>query len=854
MFGFVNGDFVSGKIHDIHVTENCFVLEYCLSENLLAVGLLQGGGVALYETSSYSLVTTLERHDSVSSLEWLSIDNSNTNMLLLAVGGLDGVVTLYQLEMGSLESQGSTILHEFGVASQVRSMTLNICGDGSTLLWTVGDKSGVVTLCTLGTEEGDSMRIVPKSKNVEYTTFDSGILGLAMNKSATFLAITTKGGKVIVRSIQQQHSSKSGSKTTIILTNEVFSAQRLGPVRSAVFSQDEKRLVFGGYDKTVIIVDTRLWAITRELKVEGTINVLSFDSQQRYLAVGNRDKSFVLYDTSSWCPLKTIHTPGWVTSISWAPSSMENIVAVRTEPGCVSILDLTPIHSTDVHMSSNNDPETSTSWTRFGHYVARTKGNTVVIADARNEFTDVASFDTGGYVRCLAFSTAEDKSDLLAVVNTAGYLYVLRLVMTDSAVSLEVEHSSFIEEHLWVVAWSSGEFGGRSAVVSLCSRCSTSSYSRASPSRLIVDGKLLATGGRGKALHIFSTSTFKLHRDPMQLGGRLWGIDFIPKTVIDGVGIKTLLASMALGTGDYLATLYDGTAYLETLRVMRTRTVRCVKYHPRLPRLAIGDGSNLVAIVDYIDEELVEEFNVGGRVNCLEFSADGNFLVVGTDGCRFTIRETLSFKAVQEIPSSGFATSASFSPTGEFLVLGSAGGDYEYSVVRMGPLLATDLVPLSPTSELSSLPPWALNEALFRSGDGPSLVQRYMLDGSPESVFLVAALLKRSPDALYTFDRTTGEGCFDTALALQRPNLLKLTLTILVDGTLEAETNNGGKRSILTTDLPDRGSEALYNMIFNQPQLINDILAAMTFIKVPFTQPHEYHRKDMHVSSLKHIT
>ena len=67
-----------------------------------------------------------------------------------------------------------------------------------------------------------------------------------------------------------------------------------------------------------------------------------------------------------------------------------------------------------------------------------------------------------------------------------------------------------------------------------------------------------------------------------------------------------------------------------------------------------------------------------------------------------------------------------------------------------------------------------------------------MLDGSQESVRLVATLLKGNPDALYTFDRASDDGCFDTALSL-KPNLLKLTLTTLVDGTLEAETSNGGK-------------------------------------------------------------
>jgi hypothetical protein len=110
-------------------------------------------------------------------------------------------------------------------------------------------------------------------------------------------------------------------------------------------------------------------------------------------------------------------------------------------------------------MSSSGDPESSLSWTRDGYFVARTKGNKVVIADARNGFVDVASMDTGGYVRCIAFcTTTMDKSNtLLAVVNTAGYLFVLGLTVADSKCTLEIKHSSFVEENLWVVAWSSGE-------------------------------------------------------------------------------------------------------------------------------------------------------------------------------------------------------------------------------------------------------------------------------------------------------------------------------------------------------------------------------------------------------------
>ena len=184
---------------------------------------------------------------------------------------------------------------------------------------------------------------------------------------------------------------------------------------------------------------------------------LTFDNDICIWQVDVRDKSLVLYDTSSWCPLKTIYTPGWVTSMSWNPQEA-NVVAVRSEPSCISILNLTPIHVTDVRLSAkDNEPENATTWTRDGCFVARMVGNTLVIAEVQHGFTDVTTFDTGGYVRSLAFCTAKDNTDLLAVVNTKGRPFVLRLVSAESNVMLDVEHWSFIEEHLWAVAWSSGK-------------------------------------------------------------------------------------------------------------------------------------------------------------------------------------------------------------------------------------------------------------------------------------------------------------------------------------------------------------------------------------------------------------
>jgi hypothetical protein len=191
------------------------------------------------------------------------------------------------------------------------------------------------------------------------------------------------------------------------------------------------------------------------------------------------------------------------------------------------------------------------------------------------------------------------------------------------------------------------------------------------------------------------------------------------------------------------------------------------------------------------------------------------------------------YKVVQEFEKHSFTLAASFSPSGKYLALGSS--NEAYSVVRLGPLLGIDFIPLS--RGISRLPSWALDETLFRSVNGPSLVQRHMIHGSQDSLQWVASTLKQFPDAIYTSNRYRKEGCLDTALRLRKMKLLRLAVTTLVDGSLEAR--NEGKRSILTTHIPEVGRKTLEAMIAKHPpELIVQILKEMTFVKVPFTRSH----------------
>jgi WD40 repeat protein len=250
-FGFVNGDFLTGKILDLSV-RRCFIIQYSVLGDLLAVGTSEG--VALYETQTYSLVQAVERDDTVSALQWLQVPNGS---LLLGVGGLNGVATLYSIDIDLLELQGAAVLQEFRLAYQIRAMTLTMCDDDS-ILWTVGDKGGTVTLRCFSSQNPQAFQ------QMEYN-YGAGILGLAVNTATTLLALSMKNGEVAVQSIERK---KDDSKS---LGGDVYNVQRRGPVRSVVFTKDGKRLLFGGYDKTVVVVDTKLWAITRELKVQGTV-------------------------------------------------------------------------------------------------------------------------------------------------------------------------------------------------------------------------------------------------------------------------------------------------------------------------------------------------------------------------------------------------------------------------------------------------------------------------------------------------------------------------------------------------------------------------------------------------------
>jgi len=529
------------------------------------------------------------------------------------------------------------------------------------------------------------------------------------------------------------------------------------------------------------------------------------------LTVGSRDKSFKMFDTSTYINIKTFQTEGWVTSISWAPNAdmddcgvnegCDDTVAIRTESTCISILNLAPTCVTGTRMTSRHGSYSSISWSRDGRFVARAWGSSIIIADSLDDFRDVVKHDLRGVVTGIACCCAPQSDDLVAVIDSTGFLSILRMNTRASKLELETIQSTMVEPQLKTVSWAS-------------------------------DGSFLATGGREHLLYTFTVPDLEPLQKPFEMGSRIWGIDFVESGATGKHSESNFLMAVALG--DYSVVVFDN-AFDPFLQVNRLRTARCLSFHPSTSflHLAVGDGAGTVAIIDVNNEEMVCEFNVSGRVNVVTYSPIGDYLLVGTDDCAFALHETSSYRCLQKIKCTGFALSGAFSPLGTHLSLGSE--SESYSLVRLGPFLSIDLVPLNTEEELEKLPRWAVTESLYRSGYCPSLVQRYMISGGSDNLHQVAVFLRKYPDSIYAFDRKTGEGCFDTALRLKRPNLLKLAVTALIDGTLE----KGGKRSILTTDLPQRGRDSLIGIIEqHSPDYIVNILDEMAFTKVPFAEQY----------------
>jgi WD40 repeat protein len=499
MDGFLDGDFRCGNVRKLDIgqttpkpynkntgsVDGCWTMDFSPRADILAVGL--NGWVEFLETRNYSTIHQVLREDKVSAIQWCRGSAltppkmkgnashqiiQDTNSDLVAVAGLGaGQVSLYQLNAVSLEFEGVKVLHEFHTNAQVRCMAFRpIVQRPGVMLLAVGDRSGRISLCTLFRATNNRVRCeyvvdseVVALKETICANADDPVLGLDFQvheDTGIFLAYSTKSGKVAAHSLQFV-----GDR--IVSGPQVWTVQRNGPIRSIIFSLNGKKLLFGGYDKSIVIVDTKLFAVVHDQRLQGTVNTIALDPLDRFFVVGCRDKSFTFFDTSTCKPVKRLQTPGWVTSISWGKPGIESdIVAVRSENTAITLLDMTPIHMTDVMLSAEEGNDVaSLSWSPDGSFLSRLAGDSIYVVDVGLGFKCSAEIKlSGSSLRCIAFSPVphshygvdpEVSGSLLACVGLNGFLYLLKFTVPEA---LEMVHSVYVEKNLWVVAWSEGEW------------------------------------------------------------------------------------------------------------------------------------------------------------------------------------------------------------------------------------------------------------------------------------------------------------------------------------------------------------------------------------------------------------
>jgi Ion transport protein len=439
------------------------------------------------------------------------------------------------------------------------------------------------------------------------------------------------------------------------------------------------------------------------------------------------------------------------------------------------------------------------AWSKDGQYLVYAAATKIEVVDTHNmesdgrQFRPIASFEaqSGSPVVMTVFCHAPDRNDLIAFIDDDGYLTVVRF--HSSLSSMELLSAVLVESNLKALAWSP-------------------------------DGEILLVGGRKKLLHVYLGDGTAPKIDPIPFQGRIWDINFVPRAGDS----SSMYFGVALG--DYTTVLL-GRDMEPVLEIARTLTCRCLKFHPFTSMVAIGDGAGSVVVVDCENGEVLVELDLRYRVTAMDFSPAGDYLVIGTDASRYSMFETTNYRLIHEFTSHGRPLNVSFSTNGLYLALGSI--NESYKVIRLGPLLGTEFIPLDVTGGVTCLPKETLQQVLFHSGEGQSLLQRHMIRGGSDNLRRIAAILHEHPLAVYTLDRRSGEGCIDTVLRLKKPGLLKLFLVSLVDGTMSS--TDGKHKTFLATPIPQQGREVLADIVKNYPSdFIVDIFSSITFMKVPF--------------------
>ncbi len=135
---------------------------------------------------------------------------------------------------------------------------------------------------------------------------------------------------------------------------------------------------------------------------------------------------------------------------------------MRSDDREISLIMFEPIQSLGLTLDSSRGEDCSMSWSVDGRFLARTKGNDVIISDSKNEFATIAKVSDilparkTDIIRCVRFCHTEGKQDRLACVGRDGFLEIVSLRISVGKVHQQLIASVFLEKNLKSVAWSPG--------------------------------------------------------------------------------------------------------------------------------------------------------------------------------------------------------------------------------------------------------------------------------------------------------------------------------------------------------------------------------------------------------------
>ena len=278
--GYVDGNFINGKVRDIIPLHSCTVVKFTFDSKYLALGLENGRGVSIYETKSFSIIHTIPLKDTVSSIDWMNVAERQSfpkTEHLLAIGTYDGNITVHSVPSSLTMNKSIGLCCEIYVRSEVRCIKFLPCVDDldkpkyNHLL--VGETNGTVTCFSFLNpfeellRNGENCSDVAKITTSFLCKHDSAVLSLDIcrKNGLILMASGTKEGKMSVHSLEINVEK-------LILIDHLVDIHRHGPIYSLRFLWDNSFLFVGGYDKTVAMIDTNLWKSTRYLDVDGTVS------------------------------------------------------------------------------------------------------------------------------------------------------------------------------------------------------------------------------------------------------------------------------------------------------------------------------------------------------------------------------------------------------------------------------------------------------------------------------------------------------------------------------------------------------------------------------------------------------